>query len=75
MSRRGTPIPSGHGFLCNVRMAAWALGVDCRTIRRMCERGEVKATKVGSDWRINVAELCAQYGIDLEKFGEAMVSA
>ena len=48
------------------------MGVDDRTMRRMCERAEVKATKVGSDWRINIAALCEQFGIDRAEFDAAI---
>lgn len=44
--------------------AAVALGVGTeRTIRRMCERGELKAVKAGRQWRINRDALLEQMGL------------
>lgn len=43
--------------------AAALLSVTPHTIRNMCHSGEVKAVKVGSDWRINTRAFLAQFGI------------
>lgn len=32
-------------------------------IRRMCRNGQIKATKVGTDWRINRDALLKQFGL------------
>ncbi len=39
--------------------------IDCSTrkLRDMCAKGEVKAVRVGSDWRVNTAALLEQFGI------------
>ena len=43
---------------------AEALGVGCeRTVRQMCERGKIQATKVGSTWRIARDPLLRQFGL------------
>jgi excisionase family DNA binding protein len=43
---------------------AASLGVATdRHIRRMCERGEIKAVLVGNRWRINRDSLLKQFGL------------
>lgn len=39
--------------LVDSKIAASTLGVSPRTVTRLCERGEIKAVKVGAQWRIN----------------------
>ena len=34
-----------------------------RQLRRMCENGTVKATKLGSQWRVNTVSLLRQFGL------------
>jgi hypothetical protein len=31
----------------------------------MCAKGEIKAVKIGSDWRVNTVALAEQFGIDI----------
>lgn len=43
---------------------AEALGIGReRTVRQMCERGAIRATKVGSTWRIPRDPLLKQFGL------------
>ena len=43
---------------------AEALGIGpARTIRMMCERKEIQATKIGQTWRIARDPLLAQFGL------------
>ncbi|MDO4796902.1 MAG: helix-turn-helix domain-containing protein [Coriobacteriales bacterium] len=49
--------------LIKTKTAAFVTDSDVRTMRRMCERGEIKATKIGSEWRINSAALLSKYGL------------
>lgn len=44
--------------------AASIAGVSVRTITRLCERGAIKAAKLGSSWRINRAAFLLQLGIE-----------
>lgn len=43
--------------------AAELLSVSLRKIQYMCSKSEIKAVKVGSDWRINTAAFLEQFGI------------
>ena len=38
--------------LITIRQAEETGAASARTLRRMCGRGDLKATKIGSDWRI-----------------------
>ena len=58
-----TTTKAKHG-LCKIRRAAALLDVSDRTMRRMCEDGQVKAVKVRRDWRVNEDALRAQFGIE-----------
>ena len=53
--------------LCTVKRAAWLLDCSERTIRRLCESGDIKAVKLseGGKWRVNLPALCEQFGIEL----------
>ena len=51
------------GPLIKVGTAAALLDASGRKIRDMCVKGEIKAVKVGSDWRINTAAFLEQFGI------------
>ena len=44
--------------------AASIAGVSVRTITRLCVEGKIKATKLGSSWRINRAAFLLQLGIE-----------
>lgn len=48
----------------DARSAACILNCSERTIMRMCERGDLKAHKVMSLWRINKAQLLAIVGME-----------
>lgn len=52
--------------MCTTRRAAYLLDCSERTIRRLCEEGHIKAVKLSDNgkWRVNVAALCEQYGIE-----------
>lgn len=54
------------GPLIKVGTAAALLDASGRKIRSMCASGEIKAVKVGSDWRINTAAFLEQFGIEWE---------
>ena len=51
------------GPLIRVGTAATLLDASARKVRDMCAKGEIKAVKVGSDWRINTAAFLNQFGI------------
>ena len=51
------------GPMIRTDTAASLLDVTARKIRDMCTKGEIKAVKVGSDWRINTAAFLAQFGL------------
>ena len=51
--------------LMSVSQAAGVLGVSQRHVARLCERGEIKAVKIGRLWRVNRDALAAQCGIEL----------
>lgn len=42
----------GLPLLITIRQAEATGAASGRQLRRMCERGELKAAKVGTDWRI-----------------------
>lgn len=47
--------------------AAEFLGICDRTVRSMCERGEMRAVKCGRVWRINLTETVKALGLDVPK--------
>lgn len=51
------------GPLIKSSEAAELLACTSRKITDMCRKGEIKAVKVGSDWRINTAAFLEQFGI------------
>ena len=51
------------GPLIKVGTAAAIIDASPRKVRDMCAKGEVKAVKVGTDWRINTAAFLEQFGI------------
>lgn len=51
------------GPLIKTSDAAELLSCTTRKISDMCKKGEIKAVKVGSDWRINTAAFLDQFGI------------
>lgn len=51
------------GPLIKTETAAALLDASSRKVRSMCATGEIKAVKVGTDWRINTAAFLAQFGI------------
>lgn len=53
----------GMGPLIKVETAAALLDASGRKVRDMCAKGEIKAVKVGADWRINTAAFLEQFGI------------
>ena len=46
-----------------VAEAAAILDASPRSVCRMCESGELKAVKMRSEWRINIAAFNAKFGI------------
>lgn len=52
------------GPLIKTDVAAILLSCTTRKVSDMCKKGEIKAVKVGSDWRINTAAFLKQFGID-----------
>lgn len=51
------------GPLIKTEVAAALLDASPRKVRDMCATGEIKAVKVGTDWRINTAAFLEQFGI------------
>lgn len=49
--------------LVSVRQAAQVLNCSGRHVMRLCERGELKAVKLGRLWRINRDALAARCGL------------
>lgn len=49
--------------LIKTETAASLLDVSSRKVRDMCMKGEIKAIKVGSDWRVNTEAFLKQFGI------------
>src|SRR5947199_10083484 len=47
------------GELLSLGEAARLLGISQRTVQRLLERGELKGTKVGRQWRFHRADLTA----------------
>ena len=43
--------------------AAEVAGVPARTMRHLCETGEVKASKLGRTWRVNTTALLSSLGV------------
>jgi excisionase family DNA binding protein len=52
----------------SVAFIAAKLGFSERKVEDMCKRGEIKAAKLGRDWRIRKSALVAYLA---EKFGDA----
>ena len=44
--------------------AAWLLSCSVKHIRDLCERGELKAARVGKLWRINRAQVYELAGVE-----------
>lgn len=57
------PIKETLPALLTTKQAARLLGVTTRTVTRLCERGEIKAVRVASLWRVNRDALLEQYGL------------
>lgn len=57
-------ILNSDALVLTVKQAATLLGCGERSICRMCERGQIKAVKVMTAWRINKAALLEYIGID-----------
>lgn len=51
--------------LMSVSQAADVLGVSQRHVARLCERGKIKAVKIGRLWRVNRDALAVQCSIKL----------
>lgn len=49
--------------LASVRQVARACNVSERHVLRLCERGELKAVRLGKVWRINRDALAAKLGM------------
>lgn len=50
--------------MLDCKQAASILSVSPRTVSRMCERGDLRAVKVMSVWRINRAALMQYVGLE-----------
>lgn len=48
---------SGDDRALTLAAAARRLSVDVRTVRRLINRGELRATKIGRVWRIRESEV------------------
>jgi excisionase family DNA binding protein len=51
--------------LVNIEQAADKLGVSTKTVWRWCQRGEIRATRVGHRWMIDLASLRAHNADDV----------
>jgi excisionase family DNA binding protein len=51
--------------LVNIEQAAEKLGVSTQTVWRWCKRGEIKATRVGHRWMIDLTSLRARDADDI----------
>lgn len=51
-------------LMLDCKQAASILSVSPRTVSRMCERGDLRAVKVMSVWRINRAALMQYAGME-----------
>lgn len=49
--------------LLTIRQAEGTGAASARTLRRMCMRGELRATKIGSDWRIARDPFLRRFGL------------
>ena len=49
--------------LITTRQAAALLSCSPQKVTHMCREGQLKAARVGSDWRINSAALLKMYGL------------
>jgi excisionase family DNA binding protein len=58
-----TSDPRTLPLLLTVRQAAELLNVSEKHVTVLCRRGEIKAARVGSTWRIGRDALLTQYGI------------
>lgn len=54
------------GPLIMTKDAAALLSCSRQKVADMCRKGEIKAVKLGMDWRINTAALIEQFGIEWE---------
>ena len=52
------------GPLLTSKDVAALLAVTTRKVTDMCGTGEIKAVKVGSEWRINTVAFLEQFGIN-----------
>ena len=50
-------------MMMTVAQTAYVLNSPESTVRKMCERKEIVAKKVGRSWRINKDALLRQYGL------------
>lgn len=50
--------------MMDTKEAAFLLNCSVKHVRDMCERGELKAVRVGKLWRINRAQVYELAGID-----------
>lgn len=57
-------ILNSDALVLTVKQAATLLDCGERSVCRMCERGQIKAAKVMTVWRINKAALLEYIGID-----------
>ena len=48
------PTVADAGFFFDTETYARFIGADVASVRRFCRKGEVKAVKVGREWRIPV---------------------
>lgn len=64
-TKLGNPITSIDGLplLLTVSQAAATGAASGRKIRQMCVDGELRATKVGSDWRIGHDAFLRHFGL------------
>jgi excisionase family DNA binding protein len=61
-----SPDELGRRVVITVQEYAATFGADQRTVRKAIRAGQIRAVQVGDIWRIPVAPLLRQCGLDLE---------
>lgn len=46
----------GLPYMLNIEMVAGLTGLNYETIKRLCQKGVIKANKIGREWRITQDE-------------------
>lgn len=62
-AKTATQEMAAPSLMITPREAASIAGVTARTITRLCEKGEIKAAKLGGSWRVNRAAFLQRLGL------------